>query len=116
MNGSNRSVDARLAREVSEVVGGPLGRFAAPRSLPAQVVAGLCMAVSGATMALGLVIQAPCIRNAWGGPDEFWHMCFSDLPTTYQTANLSRGIGAFLQGGVNAPTPEQPPLTSLVMT
>lgn len=105
-----------VARLASTVIGGPLGRYAAPRRLPWPIVAALLMVAAGVTTSLGVVLRAPCIRSGWDSPGQFWSMCFSDLATTYTSANLSSGIGPFLQGGALAPTPSQPPLTAVVMT
>ena len=67
-------------------------------------------------MALGVWERGYCIAGGWQTPDQFFHMCFSDLPATYASAGLDRGIGAFLAGGAGAPIPAQPPLTALVLS
>jgi hypothetical protein len=108
--------DDEIAAAASEVIGGPVGRYA-PR-LPrgwryyAALLAGASAVVSG----LGIVLRAPCVDTGWSSPDQFFHACFSDLPATYRDAGLSAGIGAYLSGGFGAPTPGQPPLTSFLMT
>ncbi len=104
-----------VVRAASEVVGGPAGRYAVHRPLRWQLIAAIFMALSSLTVAFGVVIRVPCIRDAWASPDEFWHACFSDLPSTYVGAGLGHGVGALLQGSASSPTPEQPPLTALVM-
>jgi uncharacterized membrane protein len=56
------------------------------------------------------------VERGWNTPDQFWHMCFTDLGTTFQDRDLGAGIGALLTGAPDGPTPAQPPLTTLVMT
>jgi hypothetical protein len=104
-----------VARSASVVAGGPLGRYAVPlargwRSLAAGLIAASCV-----PMALSVAERGYCIDAGWSSPDQFFHMCFSDLPATFGDQNLSAGLGAFLAGGSGAPTPVQPPLTALLM-
>lgn len=104
-----------VARSASVVAGGPLGRYAVPlargwRRLAAGLVAASCL-----PMAASVALRGYCIDAGWNSPDQFFHMCYSDLPATFGDQNLGAGLGAFLAGGVGAPTPVQPPLTALLL-
>jgi len=105
-----------VVRAASEVIGGPLGRYAVVAAKGWRRAAAVLAAVSAVPMALGVAERAHCIDQGWSTPDQFWHACFSDLPATYQDAGLSAGIGAFLAGGTGAPSPAHPPLTAFVMS
>ena len=100
-----------IVAAASEVIGGPVGRYATRLARGwryyAAVLAGCSAVVSG----LGVLLCAPCIDSGWSSPDQFWHACFSDLPATYRDAGLSAGLGAYLSGAFGSPAPNQPPLT-----
>ncbi|HEU4999060.1 MAG TPA: hypothetical protein VFT68_08960 [Lapillicoccus sp.] len=100
----------------SEVIGGPVGRYATRLARGWRYYAAVLAGASAVVSGLGILLRAPCIDTGWSSPDQFWHACFSDLPATYRDAGLSAGIGAYLSGGFGAPAPTQPPLTSFLMT
>lgn len=110
------SRDDAVAREASQVVGGPLGRYAAPLAGGWRRAAVGAAAASAIPLAIGVTERSYCVENGWNTPDQFWHMCFSDLPTTFRDGGLGAGLGALLSGGPAAPTPAQPPLTAMVMS
>ena len=110
------SRDDAVARSASRVIGGPLGRYAVPLARGWRHVAALLVAASMVPMALSVAVRGYCVEGGWRSPDQFFHMCFSDLPATFGNSNLGAGVGAFLAGGADAPTPEQPPLLALLST
>ena len=105
-----------IATAASEVIGGPVGRYAVRLVRGWRYYAALLAGASAVVSGLGVLLRAPCIDTGWSSPDQFWHACFSDLPATYRDAGLSAGIGAYLSGGFGSPAPTQPPLTSFLMT
>ena len=105
-----------IATAASEVIGGPVGRYAARLARGWRYYAAVLAGTSAVVSGLGVLLRAPCIDTGWSSPDQFWHACFSDLPATYRDAGLSAGIGAYLSGGFGSPAPTQPPLTSFLMT
>ena len=80
------------------LAGGPLGRHASARaaSWPATVLPLLVAAAL--TMALSVLQRSHCIQKGWVGSDQFWHGCFSDLPSLYQLGRLHDGLGSYLTG------------------
>ncbi|MEO3937328.1 hypothetical protein V3N99_11285 [Dermatophilaceae bacterium Soc4.6] len=105
-----------VVHAASEVVGGPIGRYAAPLVHGVRQTAALLAAAAALPMGLAVVERAHCLGSGWSTPDQFWHLCFSDLPATYKDSGLSVGLGPFLTGGSGAPSVGQPPLTALVMS
>ena len=101
-----------VAASASEIVGGPLGRYAAlaRRSAgsawltAAAVLAGL----SSLTVALGVLQKGHCFTKGWDNPDQFWHACYSDLP-------VSSGVGHAMPYLPGAPHLDQPLISGLVM-
>jgi hypothetical protein len=106
-----------------ELVGGPPGRYAVavpamqlPMRRVARTTAALAAAATALPLGLAALIQSHCLRVGWDTPDQFFHMCFSDLTNSYRDAVLTDGLPAYLGGGPSAPVPAQPPLTGLIMT
>ena len=104
-----------VAAAASEIIGGPLGRYAAPvrhtaRSLW-QPVAAVLIGLSSLTVALGVLQKAHCFGRGWSTPDQFWHACYSDLPAVYQTSGLGHAM-PYLPG---AQPLDQPLITGVVM-
>jgi len=101
-----------VAASASELIGGPLGRYAAlavrggrPAWRPAAaVLAGL----ASLTVALGVVQKGHCLTRGWSSPDQFWHACYSDLPS-------SAGIGHAIPYLPGAAHLDQPVISGLVM-
>ena len=101
-----------VAAAASQIVGGPLGRYAAParrtaRS-PWQPAAAVLIALSSLTVALGVLQKAHCFANGWNNSDQFWHACYSDLP-------VSSGLGHAMPYLPGAPHLNQPLISGLVM-
>ncbi|MEO8518388.1 MAG: glycosyltransferase 87 family protein [Dermatophilaceae bacterium] len=99
----------------SEVIGGPLGRYAAPvrhtaRSLW-QPAAAVLVGLASLTVAAGVLQKAHCFSKGWNTPDQFWHACYSDLPLVYQTNGLGHAM-PYLPGAQHL---DQPLVTGLVM-
>ena len=104
-----------VARSASAVAGGPLGRYAVPLARGWRRLAAGLVAASTVPMALSVALRGHCVDAGWSSPDQFFHMCFSDLPATFTDQNLGARLGAFLVGGPDAPTPTHPPLTALLL-
>ena len=101
-----------VAASASEIIGGPLGRYAAAaRSTAAsgwQPAAAVLGGLSSLTVALGVLQKGHCLTKGWSNPDQFWHACYSDLPAT-------SGIGHAMPYLSGAPHLDQPLISGLVM-
>nr|WP_202881496.1 glycosyltransferase 87 family protein [Pedococcus badiiscoriae] len=95
------------------VAGGPLGRHASARARSWAATVVPLLVAAAATMALSVVERAHCIQKGWTGSDQFWHACFSDLPSLYQLGNLHHGLAAYLAG--DGSSADHPVLTGAVM-
>ena len=77
-----------VARSLSEVVGGPVGRHGRPHRwwTPVRVL----LAVVTVVFALGLVQKAPCIASDWNSDTvRYSRMCYSDIPYLYTGRGLA---------------------------
>jgi len=101
-----------VAAAASQVVGGPLGRYAALARHTARSAwrpaAAVLVGLSSLTVAFGVLQKAHCFAKGWNGQDQFWHACYSDLP-------VSSGLGHAMPYLPGAQHLDQPLISGLVM-
>jgi Glycosyltransferase family 87 len=101
-----------VAASASKIIGGPLGRYAAPARPAAgsawQPAAAVLIGLSSLTVAFGVLQKGHCFTKGWDNPDQFWHACYSDLP-------VSAGIGHAMPYLPGAQSLDQPLISGLVM-
>jgi hypothetical protein len=107
-----------VAASASEVIGGPLGRYAAAARhtagssrLGGLAAAAVLVGLSSLTVALGVLQKGHCFSKGWNTPDQFWHACYSDFPA-------SAGIGhamPYLAGASSGQRLDQPLISGVVM-
>jgi uncharacterized membrane protein len=101
-----------VAASASEIIGGPLGRYAAVARRTAstgwQPAAAVLVGLSSVAVALGVLQKGHCLTKGWSSPDQFWHACYSDLP-------VSSGIGHAMPYLSGAPHLDQPLISGVVM-
>jgi Glycosyltransferase family 87 len=104
-----------VAAAASQVIGGPIGRYAALARHTArsgwQPAAAVLMGLSSLTVALGVLQKAHCFGKGWQTPDQYWHACYSDLPLVYVQSNLGQAM-PYRPG---SPPLDQPLISGLVM-
>jgi uncharacterized membrane protein len=98
-----------------EVLGGPMGRRAAPSSswwTPLRVV----LALAVVALALGVVEREPCRAHAWSRADgqQYAHACYSDIPHLYRERGFVNGDVPYFDHGDHQPL-EYPVLTGAFM-
>ena len=96
-----------LARESSEVVGGPSGRRSAghPWWTPVRVV----LAVACVAWLLALVQKAPCAADDWSGDNSrYAQMCYSDVPYLYVGRGFAEAALPYADSGGRYPDLEYP--------
>ncbi|UXY28660.1 glycosyltransferase family 87 protein [Streptomyces sp. HUAS TT20] len=106
-----------VAAAGSELIGGPVGRYALLGTTwwtPVRVV----VLVAIGMFALGLVQKAPCYDGAWffGASSQYTHACYSDIPHLYQGRGFADGLVPYfdkLQGDMEYL--EYPVLTGVFM-
>ncbi|MFI0978000.1 glycosyltransferase family 87 protein [Streptomyces sp. NPDC021093] len=106
-----------VAAAGSELIGGPIGRWArlgGSRLTPVRVVA---LAAIG-MFALGMVQKLPCYNWAWfqGTSSQYTHACYSDIPHLFVGRGFSENLVPYfdrLSGDMNFL--EYPVLTGLFM-
>lgn len=101
-----------LPQDASPIIGGRLGRRAAPRQRSLRHLLPIIAAMVMVPMTGAVIRQGHCVRQGWNGDEQFWRGCFSDLPAQYQLAGLDAGAAGWLTSGRS---PEQMPLLSGLM-
>lgn len=87
--------DPTVAR-ASEVIGGPVGRYARLGTswwTPIRVMLLLVVLAS----ALGVLLDQPCRRTAWGEGDvQYTHACYSDIVHLFRARGIAEGLVPYL--------------------
>ncbi|WP_374118545.1 glycosyltransferase family 87 protein [Streptomyces sp. 8L] len=107
----------RIAAAGSELIGGPLGRWARPGTswlTPVRIIALVAIGM----FALGMVQKLPCYDWAWfrGASSQYTRACYSDIPHLFQARGFSDGLVPYfdrLNGDMDYL--EYPVLTGLFM-
>ncbi|MGW2560620.1 glycosyltransferase family 87 protein [Streptomyces sp. NPDC001514] len=106
-----------VAAAGSELIGGPLGRFARVGSssfTPVRVVALVAIGM----FALGMVQKIPCYEWAWfrGAGSQYTHACYSDIPHLFLGRGFADGLVPYFDRlGGDMEYLEYPVLTGLFM-
>ena len=89
-----------LLRQLTEVVGGPLGRHAAPgRVRPAVFTVERVLILMTTTAAvLAILVKTPCRADGWVRPAQFYQACYSDWTEAFQFQGLGSGLSPFAEG------------------
>ncbi|HEY6933644.1 MAG TPA: glycosyltransferase 87 family protein [Marmoricola sp.] len=113
--GSGRVVAPTLsdpvARSLSEVVGGPVGRHGRPHRwwTPVRVL----LAVFTVVFAIGLVQKAPCINSDWNSDTvRYGRMCYSDVPYLYTGRGMAERQWPYADDHGRYPAMEYPVVIS----
>ena len=86
-------------------VGGPAGsRLRGPERGPLAALAPVVLLLA-VPISLAALRQAGCLSAGWRGGTPVWRQCASPLVQSVATADLGRGLGAYLSGAVRADVP-----------
>ncbi|MCS0635189.1 glycosyltransferase 87 family protein [Streptomyces sp. LP05-1] len=82
-----------VAAAGSEVLGGPVGRWARPGGGPLTPVRVIALVALGMFL-LGMVQKIPCYDWAWfrGAGSQYAHACYSDIPHLYAGRGFADGL------------------------
>lgn len=96
---------------VTGFLGGPTGRLAVVGARGLAGVAAALAVVGAVLIALGVWQKGHCLANGWSNPDQFWRMCYSDVPVLHVTSGLSERALPYL----DATPSDQPPLSGVAL-
>lgn len=89
-----------LLRHLTESVGGPLGRHAAPGRIRPVVftVERVLILMATAAALLAVLVKAPCRVDGWVRPEQFYRACYSDWTEAFQFQGIGSGLSPFAEG------------------
>lgn len=89
-----------LLRQLTESVGGPLGRHAAPgRVRPAIfTVERVLILMTTAAALLAVLVKVPCRTDGWARPEQFYRACYSDWTEAFRFQGIGSGLSPFAEG------------------
>lgn len=79
----------RVVATATNVIGGPVGRYARIGARGLGGVAAALTALAGTAIALGVFQKGHCVAKGWSNPSQFWRACYSDLPVVHVTSDLA---------------------------
>ncbi|GAP54074.1 glycosyltransferase family 87 protein [Arthrobacter sp. 92] len=90
-----------LLRNFTELVGGPLGRRAAPGLVAPGVftVERVLIILTVLAAFASIVVKDYCRVNGWTSPSQFYSTCYSDFPELFRSRGLGDGAFPFLTPG-----------------
>ena len=93
----------------SDAIGGPIGRFRSAGNWwnPLRVLIALTAVVYG----IGYVLDLSCRSSGWVSPENYEHLCYSDIPPLFSLRGFADGLFPYLQT-----MPDQTPLEYPVLT
>ncbi|MET3810483.1 glycosyltransferase 87 family protein [Arthrobacter sp. UYEF3] len=90
-----------LLRNFTEVIGGPLGRRAAPGVVSPGLftVERVLVLLTVLAALLGILLKGYCRSNGWESPGQFYATCYSDFAELYKNRGLGDGAFPFVTAG-----------------
>ncbi|MBW8173035.1 glycosyltransferase 87 family protein [Ornithinimicrobium sp. Arc0846-15] len=73
----------------SNVIGGPLGRYAVVGRDGLGAIMAALMVMASVVMALGVFQKGHCLMKGWVSPDQFWRACYSDVTVVNISSSLA---------------------------
>jgi len=97
----------------SEVLGGPIGRYARAAGwwLPIRVL----IVITALAYALGYLLDYSCRATGWASPERYEHLCYSDIPPLFSLRGFADGYLPYLQTPPGGQPLEYPVLTGIFM-
>ncbi|WP_240619405.1 glycosyltransferase family 87 protein [Blastococcus sp. TF02-8] len=92
-----------VARQASEAVGGPWGRFATTGRALFWTPLRVCLLFAVLALSLAWVKQAPCADGDWSGHVQYTHFCYSDAVPLFGLHGLDDGAIPYLDSEVEYP-------------
>ncbi|WP_051005101.1 glycosyltransferase family 87 protein [Blastococcus saxobsidens] len=97
------SWDDPVARQASEAVGGPWGRFAVTGRALFWTPLRVCLLLTTLAAAVAWLKQAPCSDGNWAGFVQYTHLCYSDGVPLFALYGLDEGAVPYLDSAVEYP-------------
>lgn len=103
-----------VVASLAGAIGGPMGsRASRGRSwwTPVRVLLGMATLA----YALGYVLDFSCVRDGWRSPENYQHLCYTDITPLFHARGFADGLLPYLQAGPDGQYLEYPVLTGVFM-
>ncbi len=102
-----------IAAGGSNAIGGPIGRFKSGSTWwnPLRVL----VALSALVYAFGYLLDLSCRSTGWVSPENYEHLCYSDIPALFSFRGFADGVLPYLQTAPGQTPLEYPVLTGVFM-
>ena len=86
-----------IAADASGSIGGPIGSFRSKNNWwnPIRVL----IALSASVYAIGYVLDLSCRNSGWVSPENYEHLCYSDIPPLFSLRGFADGLFLYAGGG-----------------
>jgi uncharacterized membrane protein len=90
-----------LLRNFTELIGGPMGRRAAPGIVSPGIftVERVLIILTVLAALLSIMAKNYCRANGWESPGQFYSTCYSDFPELFRNRGLGDGTFPFFSAG-----------------
>lgn len=97
----------------SDAIGGPIGRFRSAGNWwnPLRVV----ITLSALVYAVGYLLDLSCRSSGWVSPENYEHLCYSDIPPLFSLRGFADGFLPYLQTAPGQTPLEYPVITGVFM-
>jgi uncharacterized membrane protein len=102
-----------IAADASGSIGGPIGSFRSKNNWwnPIRVL----IALSASVYAIGYVLDLSCRNSGWVSPENYEHLCYSDIPPLFSLRGFADGLLPYLQTMPGQTPLEYPVITGIFM-
>ena len=96
-----------LLRNFTELIGGPMGRRAAPGIVSPGIftVERVLIILTVLAALLSIMAKNYCRANGWESPGQFYSTCYSDFPELFRNRGLGDGTFPFFSAGSSFESP-----------
>ena len=98
----------------SNVIGGPVGRYADITRRYWNPLRVLVLLATGGYL-LGYLLDFSCVREGWRDPERYEHLCYSDIPALFGFRGFVDGYLPYLQTPPGGQPLEYPVLSGVFM-
>ena len=103
-----------VVASLTEAVGGPMGARAARGTswwTPVRVLVGMATIA----YAVGYALDLSCVHDGWRSPENYEHLCYTDITPLYGARGFADGVLPYLQHTPDGQYLEYPVLTGAFM-
>jgi len=99
---------------LTESIGGPMGTHQSRRRSWLTPIRAL-LGMTTVAYVLGYVLDLSCVHDGWRSPENYQHLCYTDITPLYSMRGFADGLLPYLQAGPDGQYLEYPVITGFFM-